>query len=192
MLRLAFFISLGFFCSCTSESRRQSNQENFKQAISDTANKEYKLTARFNSFDTSVEVLFWDTKDTFSNIQKLNYEGFISKQDILTPIILQKIFEFYKTSYPDYLSGWKAAGKISDKELEKFLPKPTNPEGLKPFITPAIIHIQNKEDCKEGTLGIEFDCTWDIENGLGIKIENWKVIEAGVAETSYFFNEDIF
>ncbi len=192
MLRLAFFISLGFFCSCNSESRRQSSQENFKQAISDTANKEFKLTARFNSFHTSVEVLFWDTKDTFSDIQKINYEGFISKQNLLTPIILQKIFEFYKTSYQDYLSGWKAGGKLSDKELEKFLPKPTTPERLKPFITPTIVHIQNKVYCKEGTLGIEFDCTWDIENGLGVKIENWKVIEAGVVETSYFFNEGTF
>ena len=78
------------------------------------------------------------------------------------------------------------SGNISDAELEKYLPKPTNPENLKAFINPGVIHIQNKKECKEGTLGIEFDCTWDIENGLGVMIENWKVVITGVAETAYF------
>ena len=142
----------------------------------------------FNSFDTTGDIIFWDTKDSISNDQRKNYEGFISKQDFLTPGILNKIFEFYKIAYPDYKKGWTTDGNISDKELQETLPKPTTPEDLKKFITPVFVHIQNKIDCKPGTIGIEFDCSWDIENGLGVKIENWKVVEAGVAETSYFFN----
>lgn len=147
---------------------------------------EYKLSAKFNSFDTTVEVLFTDTRDSISEIQKKNYNGFIAKQDLLTPEILKKVFEFYKSSYADYKKGWTMAGNISDKELEENLPTPTTPEKLKPFFTPAIVHIQNKQDCKEGTIAIEFDCTWDIENGLGVKIENWKVVKASVAEIVYF------
>jgi len=87
--------------------------------MTDTTNNEYKLTARFNAFDTTV-------------------------------------------------------------------PAPTTPENLKPFITPAIVHIQSRQECEEGTIGIEFDCTWDIEHGLGVLIENWKVKEASVAEIAYF------
>ena len=190
MYRIILYTFLILLCACNNNSKEQSqsNQDNSKQSLTDTANNELKLTARFNSFDTTVEVLFWDTKDSISDIQKKNYEGFISKQDLLAPEVLQKIFEFYKNSYKDYLTGWKAGGNISDKDLEKFLPKPTTPKNLKSFITPAIVHIQNSKYCKEGTIGIEFDCSWDIENGLGVKIENWKVVEAGVAETSYFFN----
>lgn len=78
------------------------------------------------------------------------------------------------------------AGGISDKELEKNLPTPTTPENLKSFITPAIVHIQNRHDCEDGTVAIEFDCTWDIEHGLGVLIKNWKVVEASVAEICYF------
>lgn len=85
-----------------------------------------------------------------------------------------------------YKKGWTATGGISDKELEKHLPIPTTPENLKPFITPEIVHIQNRNDCEEGTIAIELDCTWDIENGLGVLIKNWKVKEASVAEIAYF------
>ena len=77
-------------------------------------------------------------------------------------------------------------GKISDVELEKHLPKPITADNLKAFITPGVLHIQNKKECKVGTIEIEFDCTWDVENGLGVMIENWKVVKAGVAEASYF------
>ena len=154
--------------------------------MSDTKNEEYKLSARFNSFDTTVEVVFEDTKDSISNIQRKNYDDFLIKQDLLTPDILKKIFEFYKSSYSDYKEGWTLTGSISDDELEKYLPTPTTPENLKPFITPAIIHIQNRHDCEEGTIAIEFDCTWDTEHGLGVLIKNWKVVEASVAEITYF------
>ncbi len=190
MYRLLLYTFLALLCACNTNSKeqRQSNQGNSKQLLTDTANNGFKLTTRFNSFDTTVEVLFWDTKDSISDIQKKNYEGFIAKQDLLTPEILEKIFEDYKKTYNSYLAGWKARGNMSDKELEKYLPNPTTPANLKPFITPAIVHIQNSKHCQEGTLGIEFDCTWDEENGLGVKIENWKVVEADVAETSYFFN----
>ena len=94
---------------------------------------------------------------------------------------------FYKSSYAAYKEGWKMTGGFNDKELEKYLPTPTTPENLKPFITPVIVHIQNKQNCKEGTLGIEFDCTWDIKSGLGVAIKNWKVVEANFAEISYFY-----
>ena len=154
--------------------------------MTDTTNNEYKLTARFNAFDTTVEVLFVDTKNSISEIQRKNYNGFISKQDLLTPEILKKIFDFYKSSYADYKEGWTMSSNISEKELEKHLPAPTTPENLKPFITPAIVHIQNRQECEEGTIGIEFDCTWDIEHGLGVLIENWKVKEASLAEIAYF------
>jgi hypothetical protein len=188
MLRHTFLILITFLCACNQDDQSKSinQQDNIKQAMADTTNNEYKLTGRFNSFDTTVEVLFVDTKDSISETQKKNYEGFIAKQDLLTPEILKKIFDFYKSSYTDYKEGWTMAGGISDKELEKHLPTPTTPENLKPFITPAIVHIQSRQDCEEGTVGIEFDCTWDIEHGLGVLIKNWKVTEASVAEIAYF------
>ena len=188
MVRLTSLVLTILICSCNqnNQSKSQTQQDNAKQFITDTTQQEYKLSAKYNSFDTTVEVLFTDTKDSISEKQKNNYDSFIAKQDLLTPEILKRIFEFYKSSYADYKKGWTLTGGISDKELEKHLPTPTTPENLKPFMTPAIVHIQNKQDCEEGTIAIEFDCTWDIENGLGVFIKNWKVVQASVAEICYF------
>ena len=188
MFRHTFLFLFIFLNACSQDDKGNPKipLDHSKKVMIDTTNNEYKLTARFNSFDTMVEVLFVDTKDSISKTQNKNYEGFIAKQDLLTPEILKKIFDFYKNSYSDYKEGWTMSGGTSDKELEKHLPTPMTPEKLKAFITPAIVHIQNKEDCKEGTIGIEFDCTWDIENGLGVNIRNWKVVQVGSAEVAYF------
>ena len=78
------------------------------------------------------------------------------------------------------------SGQISNEEIEKILPTPTTAENLKPFIMPSVIHIQSKKDCTEGTFRIDFECTWDIENGLGILIKDWKVVNASLAQISYF------
>ena len=83
--------------------------------MTDTTNNEYKLTARFNAFDTTVEVLFVDTKKSISETQRKNHNGFISKQDLLTPEILKKIFDFYKSSYADCKEGWGVSSDISEK-----------------------------------------------------------------------------
>lgn len=188
MIRQSFLILVTFLCACNQNNKKNSEnqQDNIKKVVVETTNNEYKLTAKFNSFDTTIEVLFTNTKDSISEIQKKNYEGFIARQDLLTPEILKKIFDFYKNSYAHYKEGWTHTGGISDTELEKYLPVPTTPENLKPFITPAIVHIQDKNDCEEGTIGIEFDCTWDIKNGLGVLIKNWKVTAASFAEIAYF------
>lgn len=188
MFQLYLFLSIAFLCSCSFDNSRQLNipSSDTTRVEVDTTIADLSLPTRYNSFDTTVEVQFSDTRDSISDIQKKNYEGFISKQDLLTPDILNQIFEFYKSSYADYRKGWTMTSGIPNEELEKYLPTPTTAENLKSFYTPAIVHIQNKLDCEEGTIGIEFHCTWDIENGLGVSVKNWKVDKASVAEVALY------
>jgi hypothetical protein len=187
MIKIVFFIMVAFTSACNLSEKQVPpiNSKNPNLAIMDTASNEITLETKFFAFDTTVEVLFTDTKDSVSELQMKNFDNFVSKQNLLAPEILQKIFEYYKSSYSDYKNGWTSMGQMSDQELEKYLPTPTTAENLKPFITPAIVHIQGKKNCKEGTIGIEFDCTWDIEHGLGVLISDWKVVKASVAEISY-------
>ena len=101
--------------------------------------------------------------------------------------LIKTIFEYYKSVYNDYKSGIDLANnEITKEQLEEILPTPTTPEMLFKRYEIGNIHIQDDKNCKLGTIGLEFDCEWDIENGLGIKIENWKIKEVGVAESSYY------
>ena len=183
-----FLVSALVICSCTFDKKKnaENQPDNSEENASTLYDDQITSTALLNSFDTTITVLFWETTDSTSETQEKNLQQFINKQDSLFPSILNAIFEEYKQSYSAYKEGWTKTRRFSDIELEKYLPKPTTPDKLKAFITPGILHIQNKKDCKLGTIGIEFDCTWDIENGLGVMLENWKVVKTGVAEASYF------
>ena len=179
-------IILGF--SFYQQQEKGITSSNIEYMVNDST-PEYTKIGYYKSFKCDIEFLFSNTKNSksISAIQRKNYIGFLEKQNLLTPEILNKIFEYYKGAYKDYKTGWTMAGNISEAELEKYLPKPTTAENLKKFITPAVIHIQNPKDAVEGTIGIEFDCTWDEVNGLGILIKNWKVSQVSIAEIAYFF-----
>ena len=73
MHRLTFLIFIAFLYACNqgNKSKLENRQDYSKQAMSDTTNKEYKLTAKFSSFDTTVEVLFVDTQDSILFIAHL-------------------------------------------------------------------------------------------------------------------------
>ena len=190
MFKLLTIISLTLFISCNIDNKKPNlnvNPNNPSKTMSDTIDNEYTLTCRFNSFDKTVEMIFNNTIDTISDCQKKNHEGFLSKQDYLAPEILEKIFEYYKESYPDYYKGWSYGNQLTKQQIEENLPTPTNAANLKKYIEPLSVYIGDKENCEEGTLGIYFSCTWDIKSSLGVVIKKWKVTDAGPGEIAFLF-----
>jgi hypothetical protein len=93
------------------------------------------------------------------------------------------IFDYYKDAYHDYKMGWSISTEEADHE--KYLPRPDKIQTIKPYLSLPTIIIPREENCEEGTFGIEFECTWDVEHGCGIKIENWNPVFAGFAEVAY-------
>src|SRR5687767_12856274 len=131
--RYIFLASVFAIFSCTfNKGKKAENQSgNSKENASNLYGDQITSTARINSFDTTVTVLFWDTTDSIGEMQKKNLQEFVVKQDSLFPVILNTIFEEYKKGYSAYKEGWTMTGKISDVELEKHLPKPTTADNLK-------------------------------------------------------------
>ena len=146
----------------------------------------YKVKLEFLA-KKNIEVVFWDYKGKITDKQTKNLTEFVKQEKELNEKIKFAIFEYYKSVYDDYKSGIDLANKeITKEQLEKILPTPTTPEMLFQNYEIGNIHIQDDKNCKLGTIGLEFDCDWDIENGLGVKIENWKIKEVGVAESAYY------
>lgn len=149
--------------------------------------EEYKTKIEYKAFNTTVEVIFIDTASSISDCQQKNLENFNLQQNTFTNDILNKVFEFYKESYDNYKEGWTYGNKLNEEEIEKYLPTPTTPEKLKEHFTPLTIYIADKNKCKDGFIGISFDCTWDINSGLGVLIKDWKVVEASVSVISFIY-----
>jgi hypothetical protein len=154
--------------------------------------KEFTTTLVYNDFDTTVDVIFIDTPKPICDCQQKTFDNFNSNQNTFTNDILNKIFVFYKASYSDYKEGWiygnnLSDNKLSDEGLEKYLPIPTIADKLKKYISPLTIYIPDANKCKDGLIGISFDCSWDIKNGLGVLIKDWQVAEVGVSEISFIY-----
>jgi hypothetical protein len=49
------------------------------------------------------------------------------------------------------------------------------------------LYIPDAANCKPGYFGIYFDCTWDINNSLGIVINDWEVSIVGNGDRAFLF-----
>jgi hypothetical protein len=164
------------------------NEEDLKKEVLKKHNMEIRSTIKLKYLaKKDIEVIFWNSEGKVTDKQAKNLLEFTKYEKNLIEKIKLAIFEYYKSVYNDYKSGIDLANmEITKEQLEEILPTPTTPEMLFKSYEIGNIHIQDEKNCKLGTIGLEFDCDWDIENGLGIKIENWKIKEVGVAESSYY------
>ena len=187
MLKVVTIIAVILLPACnTNKLSKDDSSKNMVETV-DEGSEEYRLSCEYSAFDTTIEVVFNDTRDRISECQKKNYDNFISRQELLTPGILAAIFEYYKEVYPDYYQGWSSVGRLTEKQIEENLPTPTTPENLKKYIKPLAVYIANKEECEDGTIGIYFECTWDIKNDLGVVIKKWKVVDVGTGDIAFLF-----
>jgi hypothetical protein len=159
--------------------------------MADNEKNEITQSLYYKYFNIDVDVTFNDTVDALSECQRDNFEQVHQKIDDLTPSILKAISEFYFESYPAYLEGWSYGFELSkeftQEELEKYLPKPALGLDLGKYIEPLTIYIPAPESCESGYFGIYFDCTWDINNSLGVIVKNWKVVRAGTGDIAFLF-----
>ena len=174
-----------FTISCGNVKK---NEQNSKKELLKKQNMEIRSNIKLDYLaKKNIEVIFWNSEGTATVKQKENVSEFAKHEKDLIEDIKIAIFEYYKSVYNIYKSGIDLANKeITKEQLEEILPTPTTPEILFKSYEIGNIHIQDDKNCQLGTIGLEFDCDWDIENGLGIKIENWKIKEVGVAESSYY------
>ena len=173
--------------SCGNSKKNELKNNELKKNMVEEQNGELKSEIKLKYLTKNdVEVIFWNS-EKITEKQAGNLAEFGKHEKELTEKIKLAIFEYYKSVYADYKSGVDLANvKLTKKQLEEILPTPITPEKLFEKYQIGSIHIQDDKNCKLGTIGLEFDCDWDLKNGLGVKIENWEIKEVGVAESSYY------
>ena len=184
---LFLILNIIFGISTLTLSCGNSKKNELKKNIMEKPNGEINSEIKLNYLaKKNIEVTFWNS-ESITKKQADNLAELSKHEKDLTGKIKLAIFEYYKSVYADYKSGIDAGNvKLTKKQLEEILPTPTTPEKLFKRYEIGTIHIQDDKNCKLGTIGLEFNCDWDIENGLGIKIENWEIKEVDVAESSYY------
>lgn len=58
-------------------------------------------------------------------------------------------------------------------------------EKLLELVSDIELFIEPEELCSAGNFAISMECEWDVEHGLGIKLNKWKVVEVGTAQIAF-------
>jgi len=175
---ILFIVTLGNFKTYFNKKRFM-NQNNQDQEI--------RKEIFWKKFNTNVKVIFIDSKDSLTKCQEDSFSQLRENINLVDDSIISKVFEYYSELYNTiYVEDIKSDGYYMYSEIvKKTTPKPNNPNLLMSHYYPLTIYVPNAKDCELGYFGIYFDCTWDINNSLGVVIKNWKVFLVGNGDIAF-------
>ncbi|MBC1575780.1 hypothetical protein HB900_15010 [Listeria booriae] len=107
----------------------------------------------------------------FSPIQREAYINFMSNMDEIMDAVELGIFEYYEDNYEEYRD---MAGEV---EADKIAPEISTIKELGNLVIPTQLIIRRVRKNGVRRIGLVSDCTWDTDNGVGVRIENEKVEE---------------
>lgn len=124
----------------------------------------------FHTQQRIVLMVAGDESGEFEQGQYDAYQTLLDKWDFVYPSFLQPILDYYRE---------RRAELGYDIEFNEHYPPIESGEELLEHITLTGIKVPYAGMYGERSIGISFDCTWDTENGLGLRLNNEQVIEAG-------------
>lgn len=112
-----------------------------------------------------------EEEEGITQIQKNSYLSFINNANNVISEMENSIFEYYKRICE--FEPEKIDSKVKDK-----LPSINDVKDMKQLVKPTKLYIPELDEKEE--ISILFDCIWDFELGLGVKIVNSEVVCVGV------------
>ena len=107
----------------------------------------------------------------FSNVQREAFFNFIQNMKNIINEAEEQVYDYYSENNEEFR---EMLGNKS--EIESFAPKIEATSDLKSLVKPTELIVRRVRKNGKRRLGLLCDVSWDIENGLGIKIED-EIIE---------------
>ncbi|MCU6599261.1 DUF2004 domain-containing protein [Peribacillus frigoritolerans] len=111
----------------------------------------------------------------FDEEQYMAYQALMQKWEDLQLSLLQSILDYYKQKRHEL--GY-------DIGLNENYPLVETTNQILEMITLDGIVVPYADIFEGRDIGITFNCTWDIENGLGLRLLNEKIIEVGYQDVA--------
>ncbi|SNZ14016.1 hypothetical protein SAMN05421503_2198 [Terribacillus aidingensis] len=110
----------------------------------------------------------------FSNIQRNAFRNFIQDMNHIMSEAEKEVYEYYSENVDEYR-------EMLEDELQanKIAPKIDSLTRLAELVKPTELIVRRVRKNGKRRLGLLCDVSWDIEDGLGIKIEDEVVEEVG-------------
>ncbi|MGP1906852.1 DUF6985 domain-containing protein [Metabacillus sp. JX24] len=110
----------------------------------------------------------------FSNTQRDAFQHFIQVMNNIMSEVEKKVYKYYIENVEDYR---EMVG--DDSQIKKIAPKIDSLTGLADLVKPTELVVRKVRRNGKKRLGFLCDVSWDIGDGLGIKIEDEVVEEVG-------------
>ena len=122
-------------------------------------------------FNLEKEVILVVSGSEEDKILETQRQAFLDlKKEQLKKDIEKAIYEYYLSICEEYREMW-------EDEADEHAPLIKNISEMGKLINPIEIVVQRVNGIRE--VGIVFECSWDIDSGVGVRIENEKIIEVG-------------
>lgn len=128
-----------------------------------------KIKFFYNEVDIML-MIAGDDDGQFEDGQYESYQALINKWNKIQETFLEPILEYYKQKRKEL--GY-------DIQLNKNYPEIKSTKELLNYITLVGIKVHYSDIYGGRSIGITFDCSWDEENGLGLRLNNEEVIDVG-------------
>ena len=125
----------------------------------------------FDIFDANARLSLYAEEEGPEEWQKILFDNFYKAQNELKPKIYNAIYKYYQEVAHEYRN-------MLGSEALKFAPEVNDINGLRKLLTPDSVFIADVFPEKE-EIGILFECTWEDEHGLGVRIEDGNIVEVG-------------
>lgn len=121
----------------------------------------------------SIEVCFVGQKRAVTESQQKTLLGYLEQLDTIHQQAVERIFTDYQTNVDIYRRAFQEWGEDPDEHV----PLINSAEDLAPILLYQSLFIPSWKDV--GTFGMGFWAKWEVEHGVGIKFEGWRLLEAG-------------
>ena len=95
--------------------------------------------------------------------------------------VLQSILSAVLAEYPE----WQEDYRYEFENLQEIMPDIAEPGELTGLIRPEHIFFMNVEKEDTAYIGVQFHCSWDPEEGLGVMIHKERVVHIGSRKDIY-------
>ncbi|ABN53253.1 hypothetical protein M972_112817 [Acetivibrio thermocellus AD2] len=115
--------------------------------------------------------------DEVTALHKKGYDFLIAEQARILHTVIEAIFDKYPV--------WQEEYGYEGKEKEILMPDIDNKNELNQLIYPIKIFIMDVEKDGFPYIGIQFDCKWDQEHGVGVMLYKDNVVDIGGSDTAF-------
>ncbi len=105
----------------------------------------------------------------------------IDHQAAIHDALLKSLFDACPTMRMDLLEEG-----LGEDETAKVMPVLDSPRQLKDLIEVITIHVHQIEQVGKPFFGVEMECTWDVEHGIGVLLHGDSALEVGGADTAFY------